>query len=846
MEAMKLDIKKRLFMLMLLGSLLSFLFLGSSLFYGLYGVWDSFNAKKEEATVVVTDYNRDFAKEQTQETMDRSVELKSETVSFEVNAIKEDVKYLSNEVSEILKSPQNYEPKKLPNAADGNLPGGIPYVQISPELKSQGITPELEKEIQLVSNIGEQMQSLGLYYVNVFVASKNGYTIYYDTSDEKGYVAILSREEWRDTYDARKRGWYTEGMNSQEPVFSDVYTSITGVKIISCVMPYYDQHGVAGVLGVDCSPKNLFIQEEEGKVHESFIINKKGVILLSTVQKSFFPPNKVLKRMRQRFTGYEKVFVDNEEYFLSYAPIDNTDWCMGTLVSKEEVMKDAVTAQHRMVEQMNIFYTSFARIILLIGGLTIVISLVLFSLILYCSAKIATRVSKPVYALMAGADEIAKGNFQYKIQIHTGDELEQLAENFNKMTDALNHYTQEIAYRAKEKSRVEAELSAATNIQISLLPSPLPPRDEFSLAAAMYTAKEVGGDFYDYYLIDEKYLAVTIGDVSDKGVPAALFMAGVKTVIKNNILSAMKKGVTLEAALYYANNQIIDANKENYFVSVFAGILNIETGEFTYVNCGHNPPALMDEEAISYLPSFKTNAVLGVKANWKNTENKIQLKQNSFLFLYTDGVTGALNGNQEFFAKERMEHVLREMGTEAAPEEIIKGMNEAVISHIKGTGENVEQSDDVTMLVLNYKGCDDMDSEKEIVIPAKVEELPKIVSFITEISRATDCSERSINQLMLVVEEIFVNIAEYAYKDKDAVAIIKGKLYGKPPEIELKFIDEGVPYNPLEKDDPDIDAALEDREIGGLGIYLVKKKVDNISYERQGKKNILTIRKKMI
>ncbi|WP_027407097.1 SpoIIE family protein phosphatase [Anaerovibrio sp. RM50] len=842
---MKLDIKKRLLMLMLLGSLLSFLFLGSSLLYGLYGVWDSFNDKKEEITVAVADYTRDFAKDQAQESMERAVELKSETVSFQVNAIKEDVKYLSDEVSVILHSPQSYELMKLPNAADEKLPGGIPYVHYSSQLKSQGISPELEKEIGLVSNIGEQMRSLGRYYVNVFVASQNGYTVYYDTSEEKGYVAILSRDEWRDTYDARKRDWYSLGMSVNEPVFTDVYTSITGIKIVSCVMPYYDQNGVAGVLGVDCSPKNLFVQGEDGTINNGFIINDKGVILLSTMPKTFAPTSKVSKRMRQRFTGYEKMYVDGEEYFLSYAPINDTKWSIGTLLSKEEVMKDAVSAQRSMVEQMNSFYTSFVRIILLMGGLTIIISLVVFSFILFCSAKMAVRFSRPVYALMEGADEIAKGNFQHKIQVQTGDELEQLAESFNTMTDALSHYTSEIAHRAKEKSRIEAELSAATHIQTSLLPTPLPPQKEFSLAAAMYPATKVGGDFYDYYLIDESYLAVTIGDVSDKGVAAALFMAGAKTVIKNGILRAVKKGLPLADALFYANNQIIAANKEYYFVSAFTGILNIKTGEFTYVNCGHNPPVLLDGNKMSYLPSFKTNAVLGVMEDLNYTQNTIQLKSNSVIFLYTDGITFARNGSLEMFTKKRMEEKLSEMGNRKAPEELIKGMKDSVISFIKGSGENVEQSDDITMLVLNYTGCDDMEAE-EIIVPAKVEELSKIISFISNMSVTSGCSQRSINQLMLVVEEIFVNIAEYAYKDKDALAVIKARMYGNPPEIELKFIDEGIPYNPLERDDPDIEASLDDRKIGGLGIYLVKKKVDDITYQRQGNKNILTIRKKMI
>ena len=302
---------------------------------------------------------------------------------------------------------------------------------------------------------------------------------------------------------------------------------------------------------------------------------------------------------------------------------------------------------------------------------------------------------------MAAAGEISRGNFSCKVNVQTGDELEQLAASFNGMTDELERYEKEIAVTARETSRLEAELAAAAHIQASLLPVPLPPREEFRMAAAMYPAKEVGGDFYDFFYMDEERLAVIIADVSDKGVSAALFMAAAKTVLKNSILSGAGGG-TLAEAVALANDQLSAENDEGLFVTVFAGLLHLGTGEFEYVNGGHNPPLLLKGDSMSYLPLTKKSPVLGMMEGLPFEAKSICLGKGDRLFLYTDGVTEAMDEKGQMFTKERLEKKLHLLSAKAKPGEVI----ENVLLEVKRHAGEAEQSDDITMLALKYIGAD--------------------------------------------------------------------------------------------------------------------------------------------
>lgn len=703
---MKLNIKKRLFLLMMLGSLLSFLLLGSTMLYGINELWQTISTKRSQLTIAVSDYTRDFARDQAQERTVSETEIRARNVGFEVKSIKADVDYLSDEVTGILKSSREYKPTILPNAVDENIPVGTPYVHLSPKLRARGISPEIQSEIELVSNIAETMKNLGNYYVSVFVASKHGYTIYIDADGDKDGHAFLSSEKWRDSYDPRERFWYKTGVKSDKPVFTDVYQDVSGDNIISCVMPYYDSEGIAGVVGVDCLPDNMFFDEGNAKYKNNFILNGKGDLLMSTLPREILSLengenvlkadgglSRAAKFMTKGYTGYYQLYVAGKEYYLFYTPIKDTSWSMGTVVSKEQVMGDAVEAQGHILEHMDNFYGAFIRLFALIVILIIVILLVVAAVTSYGSAAVADRFVQPIRDLIKGTEAISKGDFQYKLAVKTGDEWENLANNFNQMTAELEHYVQKIVTSAKNKARLETELSMATKIQRSLLPPPMSSQPWGQLAGYVRAAQEVGGDFYDYYMIDKNLLAVTIADVSAQGVPAALYMAGVKTVLKSCISLVAKNKYTLAQAVSLANDQITAANKENFFVTAFIALFNTEDGRLVYVNAGHNSPFAYKGQTLEVLAPTRKSPVFGMREGVVYEQKNTTLGQGDVLFCYTDGI-------REAFSREQLKDFLFTVGKDGSPDEIMQNMSQILDQHLDINGGLKKQKDDMTMLVL--------------------------------------------------------------------------------------------------------------------------------------------------
>lgn len=711
---MRPGIRKRLFLLMLLGCTLGILFLGMPMLYGIYEMQSLVSGKDEIISRAVSYYTTDFAKEQAQEQIEGEAEIRAGIMGYEAGMVQADVQYICDELNSILQAPGKYSPKTIPNALYEVVPRGTVYVHFSPELVQKGVSPELEQEIRRVANIATTMTKLGEYYQCVFVVSKHGYIIRFDAKKEADAISQLSKEPWRHTYDARKGNWYSSGLKHSSPAYTESYLGTDGELVLPCVTPYYDANGIAGVVGVDCKPDNFLPVEEEGNIN-FFALGSNGEVLLKELEEKFtadFPLGQDLqksnitslsfaaRRMVKGNIGYRKLNFEGEEYYLSYAPVPRQTWSVGTLMEKARVTKAAKDAQGRMMGKMDELNASLQRMVALFAGLLIISVMLAVALVSYGSARASEFFCRPLRKLMEAAKEIAKGNFSHKLEvIPEGDEINHLAACFNGMTDELERYEDEIARISFETSRIEAELAAAAQIQISLLPAPLPQNEAFQLAAAMYPAKEVGGDFYDFFYVDQNHLAVIIADVSDKGVSAALFMAVAKTVLKNSILSG-KTESSLAEAVALANDQLSAENEEGLFVTVFAGILELNTGDFTYVNGGHNPPLLLEGDMLSYLPLTKKSPVLGMMEGIPFEEKKMCLGKGSRLFLYTDGVTEAMNVSGQMFTKERLEKKLSLLSAKAEPGEVI----EDVLLEVQRHAGAAEQSDDITMVALNYAG----------------------------------------------------------------------------------------------------------------------------------------------
>ncbi|MBQ3854553.1 MAG: SpoIIE family protein phosphatase, partial [Anaerovibrio sp.] len=514
-------------------------------------------------------------------------------------------------------------------------------------------------------------------------------------------LSRLSKAQWRYSYDAQNRYWYHLGEKSTKPIFTQVYTGSDGKPVVSCVCAYYDHTGqVAGVVVVDCSPLN-FLPMEQGNITKSFILGPSGEVLISSLPKQLLVPDESNQDMRKSpvdglatlaqnmmsgQTGYQKVRLNNEEYYLYYAPIPNMGWSVATLLEKDIVTAAAEHGQKRMMNRMTDFRRSFTMLFIGFGVMALFILVILFKLVSQVSKRGAEHFYRPIHKLMAGTKEIAKGNFSNKIKVDTGDELEQLADTFNDMTEKLAGYEQDIAQTVVENSRLEAELDMAARIQASLLPEPLLVQDTVQLAAVMIPAKEIGGDFYNYYYLNENNLVVTIADVSDKGISAALFMAIATTVLKSCIMTELKGGTDeaghLARAIATANDQLVAQNEAELSVTAFVGVLNLTDGRFSYVNVGHAQPFILHDNILSYLPSSLKSPLLGIRPGVEFEEKTIRLVAGDVLFLYTDGITEAMNETGQIFTRNRLERTLSSISFPSAPEDVISMVRQMISTHV--------------------------------------------------------------------------------------------------------------------------------------------------------------------
>ena len=287
--------------------------------------------------------------------------------------------------------------------------------------------------------------------------------------------------------------------------------------------------------------------------------------------------------------------------------------------------------------------------------------------------------------------------FEMKDSYRTDDEIEVLAESFDDLSKKTKRYIQDITRITREKERVSTELQMANRIQNSMIPNVFPPfpgRKEFDIFASMVPAREVGGDFYDFYLIDEDHLCLVMADVSGKGVPAALFMMISKVILQ----SCAMLGKSAAEILVRTNEAICSSNQVEMFVTVWTGILEISTGRITAANAGHEYPAVMQNGSFSLLKD-KHGLVIGGMDGVQYTEYEIDLKPGDKLFLYTDGIPEATDKDEKMFGVQRMLDALNK-DPGADPRQILENVREDVDDFVMGA----EQFDDMTMLCLEYKG----------------------------------------------------------------------------------------------------------------------------------------------
>jgi sigma-B regulation protein RsbU (phosphoserine phosphatase) len=520
------------------------------------------------------------------------------------------------------------------------------------------------------------------------------------------------------TYDGHDLDWYTRAVSTKKPGWSAPYVSPRdNHQYINYSQPLFDhQQRLSGVIGIAISHRTI-----NDSIRRTQLNNQGAAILLNRNRKviakagmaadsasaeaEYFQldsDGEERRRIEEALlagkSGIDRGFYRQRECFVAYAPVASTQWSVLLVLPVEDVNAPIRPTERLITSQVSTVRTQVLSKISLSLVILVFICFILIGAVVVVARRVSGIITAPIQELENGVKIIGEGNLGFRLNIHSGDEIEELAGSFNKMTTDLQNYIRNLTETTAAKERIQGELKVATDIQASLLPRifpPFPDRPEFDIYAIMDPAKEVGGDFYDFFFIDDRHLFFVIGDVSDKGVPAALFMMVSKTLLKTE---ALRKGSPAEI-LAGVNNLLYPDNETMMFVTIFCAILDTETGELAYSSAGHNPPLYCPDGAAPQFMTVPPGLVAGAMADSTYSNRIMQLRPNDIILLYTDGVTEAMNSAAMLYGEERLVSAAYLRKTDCV-HDFIASLREDVLRYTDGA----KQSDDITMLALRFLG----------------------------------------------------------------------------------------------------------------------------------------------
>ena len=730
MNRFKSNIRYKILLLLIFTALLSFLAFGVITFSNNKKIYDKaikYNKNTGETTAQITE---NFAVKQAKKHLLELATEKSRRMEFGINEMLHDSISIANQITQILTHPEKYKTSNLPNHYEKTIYSGEPYFHFAREVAKNEISDELKNEIAITSNIEDTLRMIAKFYegyqTSFYIGSKNGYLICIDNLPNKQDKVIFN-DKFDETFDPRERPWYKEVEKKKQPHLTDYYSDYEGFIAINCGAPYYDSKGFAGVAAISARLDTLYQQiakDSLGNANINIAVNEDGEVILSSTNIGTLAVvngykdlrNDTNKRLAQEVSkmvegksDVVQIDIDGKDYYLAYVPMKSIGWSFGTLIEVNEVIKPANEIKETVLTQSKSFETSLQAYYLKYFNLIIISLFIILIALLLINIKFSKRFVTPIIDLTNTVKDIAKGDLEKKLSIKTGDEIEVLADSVNNMTNELKEYMENLSRVTAEKERIATELNVAHKIQAAMLPNVEPDfsnKKEFDLAVNMTPAKEVGGDFYDFYMLDENHLAITVADVSGKGVGAALFMAISKSILRNNAKlasSAYSEGrePDLASIIVQTNLQFIENNDEAMFVTLLFGILDLRNGEFVYVNAGHKTPLVRHKEdgEFSFVRNVKKSGIIGFSPIAKYQEYRLKLNPGDALFLYTDGITEAINSKKELFGENRLKSTLDKIKDDSRANEMLSVVFDAVNDFVA----DAEQYDDITMLGLVYK-----------------------------------------------------------------------------------------------------------------------------------------------
>lgn len=504
--------------------------------------------------------------------------------------------------------------------------------------------------------------------------------------------------------------------------------------------------------------------------------------------------------------------------------LDGTDYRQNTTYRSKAYGMDcywAYTAQggYFIVALLPVSEAMFARDA---GVSLMLLAEILVFALLFAQVTITVKkvVVEKIHSINTSLEKITGGNLDERADVNFCREFSELSAHINQTVDTLKQYIAEAA------ARIDQELDVARQIQRSALPSVFPPypnRPEFSIYAGTTPAREVGGDFYDFYLLDGDRLAFLIADVSGKGIPAAMFMMTAKALLK----SSAESGLPVEQVFATTNDKLCAGNDAGMFVTAWMGVLELSTGLLHYANAGHNPPLLCrGDGGFEYL-RVKPNFVLAGMEGVPFRSHTLQLHPGDTLFLYTDGVTEAHDTAQHLYGEGRLLACL-----ESSRGLDVQALCEAVKSDVDVYAGQREQFDDITLLCLR------LTPRQEAVWSAELSEqsIADAVEFVKHKLKSFGVTGKSVPRLAVVTDDVWCNIVRYSHAHHAEMRLTR-----LDKQITLAFRDDGIAYNPLQAPNPDVTLPAEEREPGGLGILIMRKLMNKVDYQYKDGLNCLTL-----
>ena len=530
-------------------------------------------------------------------------------------------------------------------------------------------------------------------------------------------------------FPVRQRPWYRGAVETGGVYFTGlIEDAFTERLLITCSAPVYARGELVGVVGIDILLKSMSdFFDSTDSVGAAYVINDQGQVILATDPNGLFKAEdaKHAADLREgedrelaQFVGdalrettpLTLLCFDGKEYYAAGAPMPTVGWAVVSVVEKEltELPERQMLEEYdRINEAASARFREGSAKITRIGFALIGVIIVLG---VFAALYASNRIVKPIEQITRSI--VLSGQtgklFEMQDSFRTDDEIELLAESFADLSSKTKKYIEDITRITAEKERIGTELALASKIQMSMIPHifpPFPARPEFSLYASVDPAREVGGDFYDFFLIDDDHLCLVIADVSGKGVPGALFMMVSKIILQ----SCAMLGRSAAEILTKTNEALCSKNQAEMFVTVWLGILEISTGRLTAANAGHEYPVFRLDGGDFELYKDKHGFVLGGMDGVRYREYELFLKPGDKLFVYTDGVPEASDPDNRMFGIERMLAALNEE-PDAEPEQLLGKVRHAVDGFVRGA----EQFDDLTMLCMEYKsGRKPMDASEE-------------------------------------------------------------------------------------------------------------------------------------